>query len=54
MVKNVIGKQIWSVADPLQKETQINLGIKDLKSGKSKKIQAQLPQKELAGSTVTL
>ncbi len=54
MVNHVNGNQVWSVADPLQKELLINMSCKDVKTGKTKKLSAELPQRELAGSTVLL
>ena len=52
LVKQVHGNQVWSVADPLQTAKEINLQVKNLKSGKVKDIKVALPQKEFAGSTV--
>jgi len=52
LVKQVNGKQIWSVADPLQTAKEINLQVKNLKSGKVRDIKVVMPQKEFAGSTV--
>jgi len=54
LVRNLNGSQVWSIADPLHKEREINLSIKDLKTGKIKSLKAQLPQQEFAGSTVSI
>jgi len=54
LVSKLNGNQVWSVADPLQKEHEINLSIKNLKTGKMKTLTAELPQQEFAGSTVSL
>jgi len=54
LISKVQGKQVWSVADPLQIEHQIRLSIKDLKTGQTRNLQANLPQHELAGSTISL
>lgn len=54
MIKDFKGKQAWLVADPLQKESQINLRLKDIATGKTISHEAVLPKRELAGSSVTL
>ncbi|MNY30514.1 Chondroitinase-AC precursor [compost metagenome] len=51
MVKNIKGKQLIFVADPLQKEQSISLNIKDVKSGKIRQVNVDLPRKGFAGST---
>jgi chondroitin AC lyase len=52
LIKNVNGKQVISLADPLQKEQIINLEIKNLKTGMGQKVKVELPQEEYMGSTV--
>ena len=54
MVKNIKGKTVVSVADPLQIEKTITIRIKDTKTGKEVPFVFNLPQNELAGSTINL
>ena len=54
LIKNVSGGQVISIADPLQKEQTTSLVIKDLRTGKSVSHTVDLPQNELAGSTVEI
>ncbi|WP_316816105.1 chondroitinase-AC [Pedobacter nyackensis] len=53
MVRNINGKQVISVADPLQKEKVVTIQIKDTKTGYAAVFTIDLPQGELAGSTVS-
>jgi chondroitin AC lyase len=54
LVRNVNGKPVISVADPLQKEKMVTLNIKDLKTGKISKVNVDFPQQEFAGATVQI
>lgn len=54
LIKNVNGKQVIAVADPLQKEKTAMLSIKDLKTGKIVSHKVDFPQHELAGSAVEI
>ncbi|SES02615.1 chondroitinase-AC [Pedobacter rhizosphaerae] len=54
MVKQVNADQIWSVADPMQKESSISVKVKDINTGKIRTLAAKLPEGAFAGSTVTL
>lgn len=54
MVKHVNGKKVLSVADPLQSEKKITVHIKEKKTGKDVPFVFDLPQNELAGSTINL
>jgi chondroitin AC lyase len=46
-------KMTVSVADPLQKEAAVNVNLKELATGKAKEVMLSLPQKEMAGATVS-
>ncbi len=46
-------KMTISVADPLHKESAVKVSLKQLGSGKVKEVVLNLPQKEMAGSTVS-
>jgi len=46
-------KMTVSVADPLQKQSGLNVDFKDLVSGKAKQLLLNFPQKEFAGSSVS-
>lgn len=46
-------KMTISVSDPLHKESELNVNLKDMVSGKSKQLSLKLKQKEYAGSTVS-
>jgi len=54
LIKNINSKPIVSIADPLQKEQQARLSIKDLKTSKTSEITVNFPQGTLAGSTIEL
>ncbi|WP_316813104.1 chondroitinase-AC [Pedobacter heparinus] len=54
MVRNIKGKTVVSVADPLQIEKTITIFIKDRKTGKEVPFVFNLPQNEFAGSTISL
>jgi chondroitin AC lyase len=54
MVRNIKGKTVVSVADPLQKEKTMTIRIKDIKTGKEVPFVFNLPQNEFAGSTISL
>lgn len=53
MLRDINGKQVVSVADPLHKEAQVNISLKDLKTGQTMTKTIDLPADEFAGSTVT-
>ncbi|WP_432713297.1 chondroitinase-AC [Pedobacter sp.] len=52
MVRNVNGKQVISVADPMQKEVHAVINIKDLKTGSTISHEINFPKDEFVGSTV--
>lgn len=54
MIRTVDGKQVLSVADPLQKEKQATITIKELKTGKVITHTIDFPIDEFAGSTVEI
>jgi chondroitin AC lyase len=54
MIKNVNGKRVLSVADPLQKEQTATISIKDLKTGKTEPVTVNFPQGAFAGSTTEI
>lgn len=52
MVRNVAGKRLVYVSDPLQKEKSILLSLTDSKTGKVISTEIAVPQAEMAGSTI--
>lgn len=54
MIKNVNGKHLLSIADPLQKEKTATISIKDLKTGKTEQVTANFPQDAFAGSSIEI
>lgn len=54
MIKNMNGKRLLSIADPLQKEKTATLIFKDLKTGKTEQVTVNFPEGALAGSTVEI
>jgi chondroitin AC lyase len=54
LIKQLNGKPLISVADPLQKEKSAVISITNIKSGKTTNYSVSFPQEVLSGSTVTL
>lgn len=54
MIKNINGKRLLTIADPLQKEKTATLSFKDLKTGKTERVTVNFPEGPFAGSTVEI
>lgn len=54
MVKQVNGKPVISVADPLQRERAVVLTISDLKTGNTNTLSVDFPKKEFSGATIEM
>ncbi|SMD06927.1 chondroitinase-AC [Pedobacter africanus] len=54
MVSELNGKQVITVADPLQKEQGLDITLRELKTGRTRTYNVELPQKGFAGSTVVV
>lgn len=54
MVQQLKGKQVYHIADPRQQAPKMTVELEDTKTGKIRRLNAELPQGALAGSTLTL
>jgi chondroitin AC lyase len=54
LIKNINGKPVLHVADPLQKEKTAVIRLKNLTTGETKTMQADFPQKEFSGSSLQI